>query len=81
MDLTPVKSSVLTAVGYARDTLTLRTELTSGAIYDYFAVPPWIHEALMSASSLGEYYNQHIRDRYRWEKLREPATQRQDSPW
>lgn len=72
MKLTPVDSSVLAAVGYERATLRLRTQLTSGAVYDYFAVPPWIHDALMRAPSLGGYYNKHIRDRYRYEKVTAP---------
>ena len=73
MERTPVKSSLLVSVGYDRGELTLETELSSGAIYEYFAVPPWIHSGLMSAESLGDYYNKRIRDKYRWEQLRDPV--------
>ena len=73
MERTPVKSSLLVSVGYDRGELKLETELTSGAIYEYSAVPPWIHSGLMSADSLGDYYNKRIRDKYRWEQLRDPV--------
>lgn len=32
--------------------------------YDYYNVPEHVYRALMSASSKGTYFNNHVRDRY-----------------
>jgi hypothetical protein len=32
--------------------------------YDFCGVPETVYQGLMSASSKGTYYNDHIRDRY-----------------
>jgi KTSC domain len=63
-----VESSVLTSVAYGRDQ-TLRLEFRSGAVYRYFAVPPTVFRALLSAESKGTYSNQTIRNRFRYERL------------
>ena len=39
--------------------------MQSGGPYDYYGVPVSVYEGLLSASSAGTYFNQHIRDRYR----------------
>jgi hypothetical protein len=66
---TPVESSLLVSVGYDHDSLVLETELTSGKIYQYFDVPESVFLELMSADSLGKYYNKNIRDSYRYIQL------------
>jgi hypothetical protein len=66
---TPVNSSALVSVGYDRDGLVLETELTSGAIYQYFDVPESVFLELMNADSLGKYYNKNIRNNYRYTQL------------
>jgi KTSC domain len=65
---TPVRSSVLTSVAYGRDQ-TLQLQFRSGAVYRYFAVPPTVFRALLSAESKGTYFNQSIRDRFRYQRL------------
>jgi KTSC domain len=69
MDRMPVSSSVLASVGYDHDDLILETELTSGAVYDYFEVPESEYVELMAADSLGRYYNERIRNRYRYKRV------------
>lgn len=69
MNRTPVNSSALVSVGYDRDGLVLETELTSGAIYQYFDVPESVFLELMNADSLGKYYNKNIRNNYRYTQL------------
>lgn len=69
MNRTPVNSSALVSVGYDRDGLILETELTGGAIYQYFDVPESVFLELMSADSLGKYYNKNIRNNYRHTQL------------
>lgn len=65
MNRTPVSSTTLTSVGYDPGTLTLELEFTSGTLYQYFDVPESVHLELLSASSLGKYFNQSIRNTYR----------------
>lgn len=69
MNRTPVNSSALRSVGYDPATLTLETELSSGTVYQYFDVPESVFTELMNAQSLGQYYNQRIRNDYRCVKL------------
>jgi len=66
----PVSSSNLHSVGYDSTTETLEIEFHSGGIYQYFGVPSSIHDALMSASSLGGYFAANIKNNYRWQKMR-----------
>jgi KTSC domain-containing protein len=66
---TPVNSSALVSVGYDHDRLVLETELTSGAVYQYLDVPESVFLELMSADSLGKYYNKNIRNNYRYIQL------------
>jgi hypothetical protein len=49
-----------------------RRELTitfqSGRRYVYEGVPPEVHEAMKGAFSKGEFFNEHIRDRFRFRR-------------
>lgn len=42
----------------------MRIRFAGGNEYDFCGVPEAVHEALMSASSKGTFYNDYIRDRY-----------------
>ena len=68
MRRTPVSSSTLRSVGYSPRSATLEVEFTSGDVYRYFDVPIEVFDSLMSAGSLGRYFNARIRDRYRFAK-------------
>ena len=59
----PVDSSAIRAVGY--DGYTLTVEFHSGRVYDHPGVPESVFHGLMNATSMGAYYNHHIRGRYR----------------
>lgn len=60
-----LRSSAVWAVSYNPITLTLTVWFTDGAHpYDYFGVPASIYQGLISAGSVGCYFNQHIRGRY-----------------
>jgi hypothetical protein len=65
----PVFSTTLHAVGYDRRTCVLEAEFRTGEVYRYFLVPPSAFEGLMRASSKGSYFNQKIRDRFRYEHV------------
>lgn len=64
MRRTPVRSTVIAAVGYDSETALLEIEFRSGDVYRYFAVPPSVHTALLDADSPGAYFNRHVSDKY-----------------
>lgn len=68
MEMVPVSSSNLVAVGYDPRTATLRVEFKSGT-YDYHNVPERVHRMLMSARSKGTHHAAHIKWRYRHERV------------
>ncbi len=70
MQVQPVESSVIRAVGYDAGSRTLQVEFSSGAVYQYFDVPPEEHAALLRAESLGRYFREHVRDSYRYVRVR-----------
>jgi KTSC domain-containing protein len=69
MHRTCVSSEMLRSVGYDATTRTLEAEFTSGAIYQYYDVPAEVHDGLLTAESHGRYFNAHIRDHYRYNRV------------
>ena len=57
-----VNSSAIHAVGYDGHTLTV--QFHSGRVCDHHGVPYSVYYGLMSASSMGAYYNSNIKGRY-----------------
>lgn len=69
MKMTKVKSSNLQAIGYDKSTRTLRILFQAGPdSYDYEQVPEEVYGALMKAASLGQFFQEHIREQYRYTK-------------
>jgi hypothetical protein len=62
---TRVKSSVIAAVAYNPRTKVLEVEFHAGRTYDYLAVPRRIYESLLTADSIGKYFNETIRPNYK----------------
>ena len=65
----PVESEALRGVGYDAIRRVLEIEFHSGEVYRYFDVPGSVHAGLMGAESHGEYFSQHVRDRFEYEHL------------
>ena len=65
---TAVVSSLLASMGYAIDA-TLELEFRSGAIYRYVAVPHVVFQGLIAAESKGAYFNRHVKNRFRYQRL------------
>jgi hypothetical protein len=65
-----VSSSNLRSVGYDDSTNILEIEFNSGGIYQYFNVPLAVYQGLMNAPSHGKYFHRHIKDTYRYAKVR-----------
>jgi hypothetical protein len=61
----PVKSSVITSLGYDDAERILEVEFHTGRIYRYFLVPRTTFDLLLAADSIGNYFNRAIRPRYR----------------
>ncbi len=57
-------SSVIGSADYDPEAYTLDVIFIGGNRYTYFNVPERIFDALVEASSAGEYFNSHIRDQY-----------------
>ena len=63
IELVPVESSQVKAIGYDRDTRTLAVTFTrgQGAIYHYPDVAPDTFEAFVNAESIGTFFGKHIK--------------------
>lgn len=70
MDRAPVDSSLIAAVGYESELLELEIELHDGHLYRYSDVSEFVYRKLLASESLGAFYNEQIRDRYPWVRLR-----------
>jgi lysyl-tRNA synthetase, class II len=59
-----VHSSALSGFAYDSEQQQLRIRFRDGHIYLYRLVPPSAVQALLEESSVGEYFNSHIRDQF-----------------
>ncbi|WP_438334890.1 KTSC domain-containing protein [Edwardsiella tarda] len=50
--------------------MVLEVAFHSGGIYQYMMIPSMVYQNLMQSGSKGEYFHRHIKDRYRWRKMR-----------
>ncbi|HEX9982736.1 MAG TPA: KTSC domain-containing protein [Thermoanaerobaculia bacterium] len=73
MERVHVGSSAIAAIGYDLDSRVLEVEFRSRRIYRYAGVPPEAVEALLTANSIGSYFNRRIKPRYRMARLRKPS--------
>lgn len=69
MERQPVTSGNLAEVGYDPELETLEVQFRHGGVYQYFNVPPFMNERLMTADSLGRFFNAEIKGHYPEAKL------------
>ena len=69
MNRQTVSSSNINSVGYDESTGILEIEFNNGGIYQYSNVPLSEYESLISASSVGQYFHQNIKERYSFIKV------------
>ena len=69
MDRIPVQSSNVAEVGYDRDSMVLEILFHSGSVYQHFDVPEGLFREMLQADSVGRFFNQQIRNSYRYVKL------------
>jgi hypothetical protein len=61
MEMIPVSSSNLTAVGYDAENAILRIQFHSSGLYDYHGVSEDVYQALLAAGSKGQFFDQNIK--------------------
>jgi len=62
-------STVIKSIEFNVETSTLRVTFVSGIIYDYKEVPEEVHIALKTSGAKGIFLNQHIKGKYKFEKI------------
>ena len=62
MDYQQVSSSSIAAIAYRASTSTLRIRFQRGNEYSYSSVPENVFHELLSADSIGQYFNVRIRN-------------------
>jgi lysyl-tRNA synthetase class 2 len=62
--LLKTSSNVIKDIDYDDKTQTLRVVFNNGSVYKYLDVPEKVYRELMSAPSVGQYFNSHIREKY-----------------
>lgn len=63
-------SSVISHFNYDQDAATLYITFVSGISYKYKNVPQYVYLMLKAAGSKGRYFNHHIKNKYKYKKLR-----------
>lgn len=68
MDRIPVESSCLLSVGHAVNIL--EAEFPSGKVFQYLGVTPLTYDELVNAPSIGNYFNERIKDQYPFREIK-----------
>lgn len=69
MEMKPVKSSNIEAIGYDPETEKLRVAFKGGALYEYDQVPAVRAEDFLTVESSGGFFAEHIKGKYKFKKL------------
>lgn len=64
----PVASSRVRSIGYDRQSCKLEVEFPDGSVYTYYDVPHEQYLALITAASIGRYFDSRIRGTYDYER-------------
>jgi len=64
MERVSVSSSNIASVGHDSASQTLEIEFLDGSIYEYYDVPEYVYQELISASSVGGYFGRQIKNVY-----------------
>lgn len=65
----PVVSTLIQSAGFDQETGTLELEFQSGSVYVYHDVPRHVYAALLEADSKGTYFNEQIKDQFRYDRI------------
>ena len=64
-----VVSSSISEVGYDNQSSTLEIAFADGKVYQYFDVPPNVHDDLLASDSIGKFFTLHVRGVYRFARV------------
>lgn len=70
MEMIPVSSSHIRAIGYDASSKILQVLFHDGHVYQYLDVPETVYSQLMNAESHGEFFGRYMRTRYRYKQIR-----------
>ncbi|MGH9191258.1 MAG: KTSC domain-containing protein [Acidimicrobiales bacterium] len=70
MNRITVESSLVATAGYHDPSSTMELEFVDGGVYRYFVVPRSVFDALLTADSIGRFFQEHIRGVYPFERIR-----------
>ncbi len=62
------QSTAIKSFDYDKDKQTLRVLFGNGGVYKYLDVPPSIYKELKETTSVGQYFNAHIRDKFGFDR-------------
>lgn len=68
IEMKPVQSSNIKAVGYEAESQTLAIQFGSGATYHYKGVPKDIYDDLCQCESFGRFHAQNIKGKFEYER-------------
>jgi hypothetical protein len=63
-----VASSNVRSIGYDVATATLEVEFLNGGVYQYYNVPQFMYEQMMSAASKGQFLNTYVKKQYAYSR-------------
>ena len=69
IDMVPVVSSNVSAIGYDRDRNVLAVRFHGGATYHYRNVPENVYQNMIEAESVGRFLAHQIKGKYEYEKV------------
>lgn len=78
VDMKPVDSSNVAAVGYEPDSNVLHVQFKNGGRYSYEGVSPAHHEDLIGAKSVGSHFYNHIQGKFPHAKAPEKPADDED---
>lgn len=70
VDMTPVRSSNIRAIGYDEETATLVVQFLDGSVYNYYEVDEEVYHQMLIAPSKGKFLWREVRDVYEYERVR-----------
>lgn len=69
MELKPIRSSNLEAIGHDPDSQELQVQFKGGGVYAYDGVPKELFEELLNAKSVGSLFHAKIKDKFKFRRL------------
>jgi hypothetical protein len=64
MQMIPVSSSAIRAIGYDTQAQRMSITFTQGTTYDHCGVPENVFKEFLYSFSKGNFYNRYMKDRY-----------------